>query len=509
MHYMFRARNVLVIQLTLVLILFFTVKILPDISFSSLAEEYVPIVAPWIYKEHFEKSIDVNKYDVFGYVNHHSVKSGDTFKLFLSSSKRGRVLNGVVEIFRVGYYETSDREIVYESESISVINQKVSISTHATGAAWKPLNRDISTAGWKSGYYAIDFVKNDGERLNDVAFIVVTSPQNSGDILIKLSTNTYQAYNLWGGSSFYKSKIGPPTDVVSFDRPTQAEFYRWEYYYVVWLEQLAKKYNLKIDYATNYDFYRTQNIADGYTLLMSLGHDEYWTQEEFDAYYNRIFKQGRNTIFLGANIAFWRVRYGDLHGSGEGRQLICYRTSLIYEGNIKEAKFDPIIYTDQGASKSTGLFRGAIGFPEVMLMGVGHESYFSRSDLRFSYKVKNIVPWIFEGTSLKQGDDLADIVGYEWDNTSLMDNGIPMWSEKNAHIPKIDREDLQIIFEGDVVDFRGKQGRAQAVYFETDAGAKVFSAGTLRWSWGVGKPGFINKQFMKINENLIVGLTKK
>ena len=199
MYKILRARNILAIQLLLILMLFIAVRISPNISFSSLAEKYVPIAVPRIYVEHFDKSISVNNHDVFGYVNHHSVLSGKPFKLFLSGSKEDSAINGLVEIYRVGYYENSDRKIVYKSENISVLNQTISISTLATGAAWKPLKNDISTNGWASGYYAIDFIKNNGRRLKDVAFIVVTDPRKSGDILIKLSTNTYQAYNSWGG----------------------------------------------------------------------------------------------------------------------------------------------------------------------------------------------------------------------------------------------------------------------------------------------------------------------
>jgi len=297
-------------------------------------------------------------------------------------------------------------------------------------------------------------------------------------------------------------------DVVSFDRPTRSRFYYWEYYYVLWIEKLAQEHNLRIDYATNYDFYKNPKIANDYSLLMSLGHDEYWSQEEFDAYYNRIFKLGKNTMFLSANTAHWRIRYGDLHESGEGRQLICYKNPLKFEEKIGNAKFDPIIYSEQGESKATGLFRGQIGYPETMLMGVGYESRFADKNLRFAYTVKTYLPWIFKGTSLKQGDKLADVIGYEWDNTSLIWNNVPVWSEEKSHIPNLDRNKLQVIFEGDVVDIHGNSGHAQAIYFESDAGAKVFSAGTIRWAWGVGKPGFVNKPFQKVNENLINSFLK-
>ena len=110
LYKIFRPRNILILQLILVLILIVTVRFSPNISFSSLAEEYVPIVAPWIYTEHLNKSIRLN-------------------------------------------------------------------------------DNDISTVGWRSGCYVVDYVESNAKRTKDVAFVVVTNPQQKGDIRIKLSTN--------------------------------------------------------------------------------------------------------------------------------------------------------------------------------------------------------------------------------------------------------------------------------------------------------------------------------
>lgn len=198
-----RPRNILIVQFILVLTLFVMVRLSPNISFSSLAAEYVPIVAPWIYKEHFNKSITMNDNDIMGYVNHHSVPSGTSFYLFLSAVGNKNSINGAIEIYRIGYYENSDRKIVYKSKNVSILKQKIHITSFVTGAAWKPLDNDISTSGWKSGYYTFDFIEDDGKRIKDVAFIIVTNPNQKGDVLIKLSTNTYQAYNSWGGGAVF------------------------------------------------------------------------------------------------------------------------------------------------------------------------------------------------------------------------------------------------------------------------------------------------------------------
>jgi len=61
---------------------------------------------------------------------------------------------------------------------------------------------------------------------------------------------------------------------------------------------------------------------------------------------------------------------------------------------------------------------------------------------------------------------------------------------------------LQVLFTGTPVDLNGKTGKAEAVYFISEAGAHVFSTGTIRWAWGLGKPGFEREQFKRFNENL-------
>lgn len=59
-------------------------------------------------------------------------------------------------------------------------------------------------------------------------------------------------------------------------------------------------------------------------------HDEYWTKEEFDSFERRIFSRGQNTIFFGANTAYFQVRYADVNRPADdvdlGRQMICYKS---------------------------------------------------------------------------------------------------------------------------------------------------------------------------------------
>jgi hypothetical protein len=64
-------------------------------------------------------------------------------------------------------------------------------------------------------------------------------------------------------------------------------------------------------------------------------------------------------------------------------------------------------------------------------------------------------------------------------------------------------ERIKVLFRGTPIGGDGKPGRAEAVYFESAAGAKVFCAGSIRWVWGLGKPGFERAPFKRFNANLV------
>jgi len=453
------------------------------------------------------KTLWTSYYDgtrVWGYADKHSVAPGENFRLMLSTGPERESVKGKIEIFRIGHYGETDRELVWEDDEVEVGRNDAEMTAASLGAGW-PLGDDIDTGDWKSGYYTVDFIDSaDGQRDLNIAFIVVTNADKSGDILVELSTNTYQAYNAWGGCSLYTSAFaGDRAQMVSFDRPTPPDFFEYEYYFVLWLEQLAAAQNLKIDYATNFDIYRDPVFAEQYKLFVSGSHNEYWSKEEFDAVYRRIFELGKNTLFLGANTAYWQVRYGDLDnnagGVGRGRQLVCYKDSL-----------DPIRYRVSEREAQlliTAMFRDGSRRPETMLMGVAYQSYFeAESADKYPYFVARTDLPFFAGTGYREGEAIGDVVGYEWDNTDPEADGKRLWDEQKSQIPLLDASLINVVFKGAPVDLNGKQGTAEAVYFVSKAGAKVFSTGSIRWAWGLGKPEFVQDKFKMLNRNLVMHL---
>ncbi len=458
--------------------------------------------------------------NVWGYADRHSVDPGQTFKLMLSAGPVNDAVKGHVEIYRIGREENSDRRIVWRSGALEVApytsvragrhSQFLENSAAALGPCWPPTLEVNETDSWRSGYYSIDFVSESGQRDTDIAFIVVTDPARSGDILVKLATATYQAYNGWGGHSLYDDDDDPLTtrgQMVSFDRPTRSEFYEWEYYYVLWLEELAKEQGLSIGYATNHDLTCDQRFFSGYRLLVSVGHDEYWSREEFDRFYKRVFEDGGNTLFLGANIAYWQVRYVDVNDvSGKsGRQLVCYKS--VNDPISHSVPADPKLHI-------TSRFRQGARLPETALMGVAYQSNFrKRWDPGCDYRVKDINHRFFEDCGYQVGDKVIGVIGHEWDNRDpeadygspgeqRVEAGPQLYDPEKSHLPAIPLEHLQVLFEGTPVDLFGREGLAEAVTFESPAGACVFSAGTIRWSWGLGKQGFVDEKFRRFNRNL-------
>jgi len=443
---------------------------------------------------------------VWGYVDKHSIIPGEPFNIMLSTGPGLDSIKGKLRAFRVGYSPGGDRTLVWESDELTVeFADQVQATSATLGAAWPSMYEfDDETTDWRSGYYAIDFVDSVELRPDpNVAVIVVTDKDRAGDVLVLLGTNTYQAYNAWGGSSLYECAFtGTETQMVSFDRPTQPDFFLVDIYLVRWLEKLAAERNLTVGYASNFDIHREPAFAENYRLLISTSHNEYWSKEEFDAIHRRIFELGKNAMFLGANAAYWQVRYGDLNGipgdGNRGRQLICYK-----------GDDDPIgdrLPESEALDFLTMKFRDEARRPETMLMGAAYQSYFDDADptKRFAYEVARTDLPFFEGTGYTVGQSVGDLVGYEWDNRDPEGDGRRLWDAEKSRIPPIDADSIKVLFTGSPIDIDGKPGTAEAVYFVSTAGAQVFNAGSLWWCWGFGKEGYESEPFKRFHENMVL-----
>src|SRR5947209_4072352 len=129
---------------------------------------------------------------VTGYCWPQSAGPGEQVGLHMSSSA-GRPVR--VEVARVG----AKREVVFRSESVAAGEHEVPKDASSKGCGWPvALTLDVGPA-WQSGYYEVVMEIDVGEKVRrDHAFFVVR-PTAGALIVLALATNTWHAYNDFGG----------------------------------------------------------------------------------------------------------------------------------------------------------------------------------------------------------------------------------------------------------------------------------------------------------------------
>lgn len=336
--------------------------------------------------------------------------------------------------FRVGREQSAPRYASYERRTVI--------------APWK---RDLTldTSGWLPGFYVLRLRTDTGFE-TQVPY-VVTSPTARGTVALVAPVTTWQAYNEWGGYSLYAGANGDtPSHAVSFDRPyngaTGANDYRTNALPIV---VRAERTGVPLSYFTNIDLATTPHALKGARGYVSMGHDEYWTNEMRDAVLGAR-DAGTNLAFLGANTMYWRIRL-ESGLEDPARVVVGYRHS---------AALDPLYA--QGSVDTTAQFRQPpVPRPEHDLLGMQYECYPVDTD----YVVASPDWWGFRGTGVRRGDHVHGLVGPEADRV-YPDGRLPRPLQVLSHSP---------------YSCRGVTTTTQSVYYTSRSGAGVFNAGTLRW----------------------------
>jgi len=354
---------------------------------------------------------------VEGYAGRVSYQAGDEVGLHLSSSSS----TCVVEVARVGVR----REIVWSGEASKLGDHPIPEDASSHGCRW-PVSLKVPVgASWRSGYYHVTlrardgggrYVRRGGRTVESSCYFVVRPREGEGSkVLLPFATHTYNAYNNWGGFSLYayNGRGGNQGHRVSYERPPTSLFPNWEQAFVEWAEASG----LDIAYATNGDLEEHPGILKGRRLLLSVGHDEYWSAPMRDAWEGFV-ERGGNAAFLSGNTCCWQVRSED-----GGRALTCWKQNF---------QQDPVFAargnTATLATLSSLWSHHLVGRPENTLTGVGflwggyHRSHGQLMDASGGYTVHQPSHWLFEGTRLQRGDTLGakdTVVGYECDGCDL------------------------------------------------------------------------------------------
>lgn len=357
---------------------------------------------------------------VLGYADQLSYLPGEEVSLHLSAS--GDSVDIVIE--RLG----AETRKVYDKQDIACSVHPIPDRASSDGCQWPATCALTIPDDWASGYYQTTLTVGEGaEAARGTLFFVVRSaqPGNDSKILLQLSTNTYNAYTNWGGHSLYSyhDRDGLQGHRVSFDRPLQSQFANWELPFVKWAE--SNGYTL--DYAVNSDLEFRPEILEHYNLVLSVGHDEYWSSPMRD-HLEQYIADGGNVAFFSGNTCCWQVRSED-----GGRALTCWKQCF---------NLDPLYRTGDPKLLSTAWSHHLVGRPENELTGVGflwggyHRSHGQFMDGPASFIVHRPDHWLFAGTELQQGDRFGGedtIVGYECDGCEMKwEDGLPFPTHRDG-----------------------------------------------------------------------------
>ncbi len=371
---------------------------------------------------------NVSSLFIEGYAGQLSVAPGEAVTLHVSTSAP----KFTAEIARVG----AKTETVWTKKDLPGREQPVPDNASSQGCGWPETFRVEIPKDWRSGYYQVRLRAEDrggvwtqrGTRTAESsAFFVVRAaePGKATPILLQLCTNTYNAYNNWGGFSVYAyNGIGKNQGSrVSFDRPPASQFARWEQPFVEW----AESHGYTLDYGVNSDLEFRPKLLAHYKLVLSVGHDEYWSAPMRDALEGFIAKGG-NVAFFSGNSVCWQVR-----SENEGRALVCFKQHYFV---------DPVFQTGDWRTLSTAWSHHLVKRPENQLTGVGflwggyRQSHGQFMDEPAEYTVHRPEHWIFAGTDLKRGGVFGakdTIVGYECDGCELTwKDGLPFPTHRDG-----------------------------------------------------------------------------
>jgi len=393
------------------------------------------------------------------------------------------------EISRLG----AQTNVVWTKRDLPGKEHPVPDDASAQGCRWPEAFRVPVGEKWRSGYYVAKFRADDaggrwtqrGRRsAESEAFFVVRSaaPGTKTKILLQLACNTYNAYNNWGGFSLYayNGLSKNQGHRVSFDRPPASQFARWELPFVQWAERAG----YTLDYAVNSDLEFHPELLANYRLVLSVGHDEYWSALMRDNL-EKFIASGGNVAFFSGNSVCWQVRSEDA-----GRALTCWKQYYFT---------DPVWQTGDLKTLSTAWSHHLVKRPENLLTGVGflwggyRKSHGQFMDDPAEYTVHQPEHWVFAGTNVKRDEKFGDkdtIVGYECDGCELeWKDGLPFPTHRDgtpksftvlATCPARWHPDDAEWYE------RWEKGRVgNAVLGLYTQGGTVFTTGSTDWAHGL------------------------
>ena len=374
-------------------------------------------------KKSIEGYIDKNSYFVDEEIE---IKCNTVFKNFN------------IEFFK---YPNLNKKIIL-LENVLGFKQKNNSDCYLNGAGWKTTKKFKIPKNWESGLYMIKLYDLNSEFY----FSFIVKEKNSKEITILTPTNTWQAYNDWGGSSFYNYNLNKNikkinTNILHMNRPnfSSSPFQKsghladQEIYFYKWITDNKYSYSTidDLDLHYNYDLSKTK-------ILVINNHSEYWTENMLTNLENYLSKGG-NLINLSGNNLFWK--------------------SVINNFKIETIKHHS---THSLANEKSGMWR-YLNKSESNILGSSYDTRGYKTYAPYKVILKN--HWIFKNIEINANS----LFGF---------NNLTKKHASGYETNKIDYcspKNIELIAKGTNMN----NGGADMTFYNNKLGGKVFSTGSI------------------------------
>ncbi|MFK7922368.1 MAG: N,N-dimethylformamidase beta subunit family domain-containing protein [Bacteroidia bacterium] len=403
--------------------------------------------------------------------------AGDSIAILASDSESGPL--------RLSVFDVLGRDTLFAERQIKGLDQAFREAASIQGTQWQPIHKIEVHKKWPSGWMLVRLENDDFVRHQSI-FIEPDTSLSPKPIALLLSTNTWNAYNHWGGQSLYSRNYTP---TVSFQRPqplsdpylehtyenhqTYLQCARKDRYLAALIDSLGYEFDA---YPVSY-LQTHPELLQRYELLTISTHSEYWSQEMLEGL-NAYLDQGGNFLSFSGNTAAY------------------------------DSKYDPIaqqltVHKDAGLSQWKNL-------DTIGLRPFGTEYIYLGFHTYAPYEVLLDSTWLLAGTDLERGDlfgKRSDIYDYSifyqglWTGLSVLrrkgqygaasglevDKIYPGTPDNFVHIASGLNPSLQgrgEVYPEEEVAWDGGAG-ADLGYYMHPGGGLVFNAGSMSFTGAI------------------------
>jgi hypothetical protein len=399
-----------------------------------------------------------------------------------------------VKIYRLGWYQGNGaREVATINPSAPLPQTQPPCATDVATEIYDCGGWGVS-ASWNvptaavSGVYIARLIRADTGGDSHIPF-VVRNDGNTSALVFQTSDQTWQAYNTYGGSSYYTGKGNGRAYKLSYNRPYATRdlakgrdfLFSNEYPMIRFLEQNG----YDTSYVAGLDVAADATLLTKHKTFMSVGHDEYWTAPQRKNV-TAARDAGVNLAFMSGNDVYWKSRWEPSEDGTNtvGRTLVTYKDTWTKDNSYNSTgTYDPVEPTPTWRDPRFGSLGDGFG-PENALIGTQFQANSVDMAVQVSASEGKLRLWRDTSLATMAGGTTATLsdhtIGYEANED--VDNGY-----RPAGL--IDLSTTSGTAQEYLTDY-GSTVSAQPythhlTTYRAASGALVFSSGSIQWSWGL------------------------